>query len=91
MNGNLYRSHEISILNRNSLSISGIKKIITLESDNFLVDSICGRINIKGNNLEVLMLDTDKGDLKLKGKVDSIIYSDSKKENKESILTKLFK
>ena len=91
MNDNIYRNHDISILNRNSLSITGIKKIITLENDNFLLDSMCGRISIKGSNLEVLMLDTDKGDLKLKGKIDSISYSDSKRENKESILTKLFK
>lgn len=91
MNDNIYKTHEIKIINRESLYLSGIKKIDNFDETEFLLDSVMGNILIKGNNLEVNLLDTDKGDVRIKGKINSIIYTDAKKQNKESILTKLFK
>ena len=91
MNENIYKTHDIKLLNRNILSLSGIKKIINFDKSEFILSSVEGTILIKGNDLEVLLLDTDKCEVKIKGRVNSIIYSDSKKENKESIFTKLFK
>ena len=86
-----YKSHEIKLINRDILSLSGINKIENFDKNEFYLDSTMGKIEIKGKNLEVLLLDTDKGDVKIKGKIYSIIYSDYKKDNKESIFTKLFK
>ena len=91
MNENLYKTHDIKMLNRNVLSLSGIKKIINFDKSEFILSSVEGNIVVKGNNLEVLLLDTDKGEVKIKGRINSIVYSDSKKENKESTFTKLFK
>lgn len=91
MNDNIYKTHEIKIINRESLYLSGIKKIDNFDETEFLLDSVMGNILIKGNNLEVNLLDTDKGDVRIKGKINSITYTDAKKQNKESILTKLFK
>ena len=91
MNESLYKNQELKLINRNSLSITGIKKIINLENDEVLLDSIYGKLIIKGNNLEVTVIDIDKGDLKLKGTIDSFSYSNNKSKNKESFMTKLFK
>ena len=48
---------------------------------------------IKGNDLEIVKLDTYQGDVAIKGKIDSINYSESmnKKNKEESIFNKLFK
>lgn len=91
MNDNIYKNQELKLINRNSLYLTGVKKIINLESDEFIVDSVYGKLIIKGNDLEVTVIDIDKGDLKLKGTIDSIVYSNVKSKNKESIITKLFK
>lgn len=91
MNDNVYKSHELKLVNRDVLSLSGVKKISNFDVDEFLLCSVMGDIYVKGKNLEVIQLDTDKGDVKIKGKINSIVYSDSKKENKESIFSKLFK
>ncbi len=91
MNEVLYKTHEVKIVNRDLLSLTGITKISNFDIDEFLLNSVMGNIYIKGKNLEVLQLDTDKGDIKIKGKINSISYLDSKKEGKESIFTKLFK
>lgn len=91
MNDNIYKTHEVKMINRESLYLSGVKKIDNFDNTEFLLDSVMGNIQIKGNNLEVNLLDTDKGEVKIKGKISSIIYTDYRKENKESIFTKLFK
>ena len=91
MNDNIYKSHDLKLMNREILCLSGIKKIDNFDSDEFTIDSVMGRIQVKGHNLEVLLLDTDKGDVKIKGKINSIVYSDKINKNKESIISKLFK
>ena len=91
MNENIYKTHELKLMNRESLYLSGIKKIDNFDDSEFLIDSVMGSILIKGNNLEINMLDTDKGDVRIKGKINSIVYIDSKKMNKETFFTKLFK
>jgi sporulation protein YabP len=91
MNDNIYKTHDIKLLNRELLSLSGIKKIINFDDSEFILSSVMGNILVKGKNLELLLLDTDKGEVKIKGKINNILYSDSKKENKENIFTKLFK
>ena len=51
-----------------------------------------GPIIIKGENLELLKLDTYQGSLTIKGFISSVIYLDDKKKNKtDSIMARLFK
>lgn len=91
MNDNVYKTHELKIINRETLYISGVKKIDNFDKSEFIINTIMGNVEVKGANLEVVLLDTDKGDVRIKGKINSIIYIDNKKNDKESILTKLFK
>ena len=91
MNEVLYKTHELKLINRDILNLTGIEKIVNFDIDEFLLKSVMGEILIKGKNLEVIQLDTDKGDIKIKGKINSISYIDGKKQNKESISAKLFK
>ena len=91
MNESIYKTHELKLLNRDMLTLSGIKKIINFDVDEFYLSSVMGDIYLKGKNLEVLKLDTDNGDIKINGKINSISYIDGKNKNKESIISKLFK
>lgn len=91
MNDNIYKNHELKMLNRNSLYISGIKKIENFDNNEFYLDSVMGKVIIKGSDLETVLIDTDKGEVKIKGRISSITYSNKGKDAKESIFTKLFK
>ena len=47
---------------------------------------------IKGEELEIIKLDTYQGNVSIKGKVDSLTYTDSDGKEKESgFFSKLFK
>ena len=86
-------NHTVNIVKRSSINISGVKKIDIFNDNEFVLDTIMGFMNIKGSGLEIIKLDTYQGDVAIKGKIDSIVYSDisNKKHKEESIFSKLFK
>lgn len=86
-------NHTVNIIKRSSINISGVKKIDNFNDKEFLLETIMGEMCIKGLNLEIVKLDTYQGDVSIKGKIDSIIYKSDKdkKNNEESIFSKLFK
>lgn len=89
---NNYGSHEIKVVDRSIISLSGINKISSFDDQEFLMDSTMGTILLKGEGLEIVKLDTHDGNVKIKGKLISFAYIENVKKNKEeSLLTKLFK
>ncbi len=87
-----YGNHELKIIDRREISLTGIKKITSFDSEEFLLESNMGLILIKGSNLEIMRLDTHDGNVKIKGKINGFNYLDNKEKPKEeSIISKLFK
>ena len=85
-------NHKLDINERKNIFLTGIKKLNSFDDKEFFVDSIMGSILIKGNNLELVKLDTFQGSLSIKGVIDSISYLDDLKKNKqESLISRLFK
>ena len=48
-------------------------------------------MNIKGENLEVVKLDTYQGNITIKGKINGIIYIEDNNKKESSIFSRLFK
>jgi len=87
-----YGSHELKIIDRREISLTGIKKITSFDAEEFLLESNMGPILIKGSGLEIMRLDTHDGNVKIKGKINGFNYLDNKEKGKEeSIISKLFK
>ena len=85
-------NHMITLTERKNIVLSGIKKLNSFDDSEFFVDSIMGAILIKGDNLELLKLDTFQGTLSIKGKINSVNYlDDNKKIRTENIMARLFK
>ena len=82
-------NHVVKIVDRKSIVISGIKRIINFDDKQFSLESNMGDIIIKGESLEMIKLDTIDGNVSIKGSIDSFTYSNIK--NSESLITKLFK
>ena len=83
-------THVVKINDRKNIAISGIKKIVSFDDKEFLLESSMGNIIIKGSSLEMIKLDTIDGNVSIKGKVDSFTYTDI--ANKEtSMISNLFK
>ena len=86
-------SHSISITERKNINLTGVKKIDSFDNEEFLMDTIMGYIIIKGEELEIVKLDTFQGNVTIKGKINSLTYTENnnKKQKEENILSKLFK
>ena len=86
-------NHGINLFERKSLVITGVKKIENFDSEQFLLETVMGFIIVKGEDLELVKLDTLQGNVSIKGNVSVINYveENTKKNKEESIFNRLFK
>ena len=85
-------THGITISERKNIIINGVKKIDSFDEEEFNLETTMGDLVIKGEELEIIKLDTYQGNVSIKGKVDSLTYTEDGKKNKESgVFYKLFK
>ena len=86
-------NHSITLNERKNITITGVKKIDSFDDEEFLMETVMGNLRILGSGLELLKLDTIDGNVKIKGKINSLNYMESanKKEKEDSIISKLFK
>jgi len=86
-------NHSITLNERKNLIITGVKKIDSFDDEEFLLETNMGYIVIKGEELEIIKLDTYQGNVSIKGRVNSLTYMESstKKEKEDGIFSKLFK
>lgn len=86
-------NHDITISERKNVLITGVKKIENFDNEEFLMETSLGYLNIKGEELELIKLDTYQGNISIKGKINSFSYIESinKKDKENTFFTKLFK
>ncbi len=93
MDKNEMGSHEINIKDRGLLRLTGVNKIESFDDEEFLMETVMGFLVVKGENLEIVKLDTKDGIVSIKGSIISLSYIDEiKKHNKENnMFGKLFR
>ena len=84
-------SSKLTIDYRKSIIITGVVKINSFSPLEFIMDTTLGTLYLKGNDLEIVKLDTYQGNVAIKGLINSITYKDDLKKHEESIFSKLFK
>jgi sporulation protein YabP len=87
-------TNSILINERKSIIINGVKKIDSFDDEEFLLETGLGYLIIKGENLEIIKLDTYQGNVSIKGMLKSLSYVDdikSKTNKDEGIFNRLFK
>ena len=85
-------NHSVNIVERKNILISGVKKVDSFDEEEFLVETVMGYLVLKGENLELIKLDTLQGTVSIKGLIKSFDYIDEIKKDKEnSLFNRLFK
>lgn len=85
-------THSVQLIDRKTIQMNGIKKIESFNKEEFFLQSVMGYILVKGEELELVKLDTSGGNIYIKGKINSVSYFDEdKKKNRESFVSRLFK
>ena len=86
-------SHGVSLVERKNLMITGVKKVENFDTEQFLIETSMGFILVKGQELELIKLDTVQGNVSIRGVINGINYleDNAKKSKESSIFNKLFK
>ncbi|MEI3504714.1 MAG: sporulation protein YabP [Bacilli bacterium] len=89
-NASVLSNQNIVLKDRKKLEISGIKKIESLNSEEFLIDTKLGLLFIKGQDLEMQMLDIDKGNIWISGLITVIEYVETSEKKRKLVFSKKF-
>ena len=82
---------DINIVDRKKISLTGVKRLVSFNPEEFLIETLLGVLMLKGQNLEIIKLDTTDGVLSIKGKIDDLSYMESSKKNQMGIISRLFR
>jgi sporulation protein YabP len=86
------KRQEIKMLNRKVLEISGVIHVESFDSEEFLLETECGFLTIKGSNLHIKNLSLEQGLVAIEGLVNELAYLDSHSQHKpKGLFGKLFK
>ena len=84
-------AHDIILHSRERLTISGIKEIISFDESAVNLKTVYGELSIEGSNIHINILDIDKGEDEMQGKISGINYYDRYESERSSLLAKIFK
>ncbi len=84
-------NQSLTLEQRKKLDLTGVKKINSLNNEEFIVVTNLGVVQITGDNLEMVQLEINKGFLQITGKIDKIEYVTETPKEKKKIFGKLFK
>lgn len=88
----LIKSHKISLNNRLSGSVTGVREVISFDAAEIVLDTEQGIMLVKGDDLHVTRLTVEKGEVEITGRVDGIIYMEDgeKKQGRDGFFKRLF-
>ena len=92
MNENNYSKrllHNLIIENREKLSMNGVKNVDNFDENSIVLLTEMGELTIKGENLHIVKMDVDSGDLQIDGNIFGLIYNEISKNS--SLFKRLFK
>lgn len=82
-------NQSICIKNKESVTITGLKKLESLTENEFILDTLFGKLSVLGSKLEMSNLNNEAGEITIVGEVDCVKYHKPNKAT--SMLSKLFK
>ena len=72
-------NHNIIIEDRKKLTLSGVKDVISFDDETLLLETVLGRLTVKGAGLHIVNFDTASGDLFAEGKIYAAVYTSDEK------------
>ncbi len=75
MNG--MEQQDICIYQRKRIELSGIDEVESFTDNTIVMRSLLGTVTVEGEGLKIDRFSTEKGELVITGRFDSVYYSDS--------------
>lgn len=69
------RPHALSLENRKTLTMTGVKEVASFDEKQLVVDTEGGRMTVSGDKLHVTSLLLEEGRMAVEGQIDALAYS----------------
>ncbi len=69
--------HSVIIEDRNTIKVTGVTEVGKFDEKSVVLFTTHGETEIKGEELHVIALNIDKGEVVAEGRIDSVIYSET--------------
>ncbi|MEA4816670.1 MAG: sporulation protein YabP [Lachnospiraceae bacterium] len=84
--------HTVVMENREYVNVTGVSDVISFDEENIICETDMGTLIIKGEDLHVVKINLEDGDLMIEGNVIGLNYEESGSFGpKSSFLSKIFK
>ena len=92
MNGQTEKQiHDIYVKMRKEMCIHDVREVESFDENGAVLQTSLGVLTIEGGDLKVETLDTDRGIVLLKGRIDGVYYSVENQEERSGLFKKLFR
>lgn len=79
MEENIRVNQSVIIENRKKFVISGVKDVVSFDDETVMLDTVLGKLVVKGDGLHILNFNNESGDITGEGKVHAMIYTSEEK------------
>lgn len=71
-----HTGHEIVMVNRSTLEVSGVLNVESFDNEEFLLNTECGYLAIRGRDLHIKTLNLEQGKVAIEGALFDVGYLD---------------
>lgn len=89
MENGVEMSHGIVAEGREKLHISGVREVLSFDDETIRLETVAGRMTVKGENLHIVSFHTETGDLSAEGRLHALAYLADAKSG--GLLSRLFR
>lgn len=85
--------HQLNLRERKTGTLTGVRDVISFDSEQILLETTQGMLTIKGKELHVSRLHLEQGEVDVEGVVDSLVYTEDgsyARRQKGSLMKRLF-
>lgn len=82
--------HSLIIDGRKNISVSGVTEADNFNDEEIILYTSYGQLTIKGEDLQISVLNTESGDVTASGKVNSVSYSERSTKH-QGFFSKVFR
>ncbi len=94
MEEKISKKHIITITDRHKITLTGVMDVFSFDEEAVELETSEGYIEIKGEELHIVKMNIDDGDMIIDGFITELVYHEaqsSSSKKKSSMLSKLFK
>lgn len=83
-------AQNVIIEGRKRLAVSGVKEVCSFDDETITLQTVLGRMTVKGEGLHIESFNTETGDLAAEGSIHAAVYM-ADGRNGGGVLSKLFR